>query len=654
MGRSKHIDLVCVIAMIVALAVSIALIAGNLSLSEDTAEAAASSEQFTANDLNADWSTDSATTITLNGTTGKVVGNGAYIYNGNLYIVYAGSYVITGELTDGSIIVDADGDDDIYILLNGVSLNCEDSAAFLVENADNVYLTLAEGTENTMTSGDTYSESAEEDGINGTLFSRDDLTINGSGSLTVTGSYYHGIAAKDDLVITGGTITVTASEDGIHANDSVRIANADITIDAGDDGVTVSNDDASDYFYMESGTLTVNSCYEGVEAAAIYVNGGTITVYPTDDGFNSTSNSGDGIVINDGIITVINENGSDADGFDSNSSITINGGTVTINVPSNGSCALDYGSENNGTLTINGGTVFAAGSSMMLEEVSEESAQGFIVYTDSSFEAGSTLTLTDAEGNALISSDLQVGCSAVIISAAGMESGSSYTLTDGTTSAAVTAGENAASSGMGGGNMGGGGQMGGGRMENSDGSTDSSSSSEDGGMDQSEMTPPDGSDGEMPEDMELPEDMEDMEMPDMSDMELPDGADMSEMTPPGESAESDSGSSDSESADTDSADSDTAESDSSTADASGNEGMKGGMNRPGSTSDSSESEDGQMMEENNGQGQDHGSEEMREFGEDQEETETYDVGPATFVMIGVSVLILLIGLVIAWRFKGKI
>ncbi len=638
MGRSKHIDLVGVIAMIAALAISIALIAGNRSLQAESTDEVTATEQFTANDLNADWSTDSATTITLNGTTGKVVGNGAYIYDGNLYIVYAGSYVISGELTDGSIIIDADGDDDIQILLNGVSLNCEDSAAFIVENADNVYLTLAEGTENTMTSGSTYSESAEEDGINGTLFSRDDLTINGSGSLTVTGSYYHGIVAKDDLVITGGTITVTASEDGIHANDSVRIANADITIDAGDDGVTVSNDDASDYFYMESGTLTINSCYEGVEAAAIYIEGGTITVYPTDDGFNSTSNSGDGIIVNDGTITIINTNGSDADGFDSNSSITINGGTILISVPSNGSCALDYGSENQGTLNLNGGTVIATGSSTMLEEVSEDSAQGFIVYTDSSFTAGSTLTLTDEAGNVLISTDLSVDCSAVIISTAGLENGSTYTIASGETSASVTAGENS-SMGMGGG-MGGGGmdQKGFGGMqqpgssENSS-SEDSSDSSESG--DTSQMTPPNGSsDMEMPDmsDMELPEDGE---MPDMSDMELPEDGempDMSDMTPPDGS---DMGQQDS---------SETADA-SDGSDSSEDSESTDGMTRPDGTDGS---ENGQMA---GGKG-DH-DDQMMEFGENSEETETTTVSTATFVLIGISILIMLIGLIVAWRYKGK-
>ncbi len=664
MGRSKHIDIVCVIALIAALVITVCMYAaGSISSADSDSTDPIASEQFTEADLTSEWDSASATYITLNGTTGKVTGNGAYIYNGNLYIVYAGTYVISGELSDGSVIVDADGDDDIQIVLNGVNLTCTDTAAFIVENADNVYLTLAEGTENTISDGDTRSESAEEDGVNGALFARDDLTINGSGSLTVTGNYRHGIVAKDDLVITGGTITVTAVEDAMHANDSVRIADADLTIDAGDDGITVSNDDATDYFYMESGTLTINSCYEGVEANAIYIEGGTITVYPSDDGFNATGSSGDGIIVNDGVITIINESGMDADGMDSNSSITINGGTVTISVPSDGSnTALDYGSENQGTLSLNGGTVIAAGSSSMLEEVSEESGQGFLISTETSGSAGSIIVVTDASGNTVLEAESYGSFSALILSSSGITNGDTYTISVDGTETEVTAGENSGSSmSMGGGgmNMGGGGMnMGGGHGGNTrddsgsaessigDKTEDSAGESTDG-----DFTPPDGTeDGEftLPDgtesgDMELPEDGEMPTMPDGTDsgngqmpgggmqmpgssesgeMTLPDDAESGEMTPP-----------------------DDAESGEMTLP----ENADGEM-----PSQSEDSESGEADADQRGQG---GRDEQMmgpgmEDREDSEE-ETSSIGTATFVLIGISFIFILIGLLIAWRFKGK-
>ncbi len=446
MKTSKHIDLVCVIALIVALVIAASMY--RVTKTTDSTTTVVDSEQFTSYDLNADWDTSSATMITLDGTTGTVTGNGAYIYEGDLYIVYSGYYVISGELSDGSIIINADGSDDIWIQFDGVSLTCSDNAAFIVENADNVYLTLAENSENSITDSSSYSETAEDEGVNAALFSHDDLTINGSGSLTITGNYKHGLVAKDDLAITGGNITIVAIEDGIHANDSVRIAEANITIDAGDDGITVSNDDATDYFYIESGTVTVNTCYEGIEANDIYINGGDIYIYPTDDGLNATGTEGDGIVINDGSITVINENGQDADGLDSNSSITINGGYVYVSVPTDGT-ALDYGSESQGTLSINGGTVIAAGSSMMLESISEESQQGFLMATDVSGSAGSTVIVSDSSGNEVLEATVDGQFTALILSSNKITSGKEYTITIDGTQTTVTANENNGVSSMG-------------------------------------------------------------------------------------------------------------------------------------------------------------------------------------------------------------
>ncbi len=421
-----------------------------------TGEEISSSDQFTENDLNTDWNTNSATHIKLNGSSGNVTGNGAYIYNGDVYIVYAGYYVISGNLTDGTVIIDADGDDDIFIMLDNVELYAEDTAAFYVEKADNVYVTLAEGSENYISSGSVYSEEAVEDGINGTIFSRDDLTINGEGSLTIESSYEHAIVAKDDFVVAGGALSITASEDGIHANDSVRIAEASIVIEAGDDGVTVSNDDASDYFYMESGSLTVNNCYEGVEAASIYVEGGEITLYPNDDGFNATSSQGDGIVVNDGTIKILNDSGNDADGFDSNGSITINGGFVFISLTSSGiNCALDYGSENGGILMINGGAVIACGSSSMLEEVSEDSAQSFLVFTEGSGEAESMLIVMDEDENVLIEETIPNSFSAAILSTEEIVTGETYTVLINDVEYTATAGENSSGGfSMGGGSFG--------------------------------------------------------------------------------------------------------------------------------------------------------------------------------------------------------
>ena len=414
---------------------------------------------FTASDLNGSWSVSGATRITLTGDGGHVVGSGAYILNGDVHILYPGEYVLSGELTNGSVIIDADKEDKIWLLLDGVSLHCEDSAAIVVEQAKKVFLTLADGTENVISSGASYSSQAVSAKIDGAVYSRDDLTINGGGSLTVTAPYKHGIVCNDDLVIAGGTIHITAKQDGVHANDSVKFANADLTINAGDDGITVSNDGETALLYVESGRISIPSCYEGLEAIDITIAGGVIDIRPTDDGINANGRGGNSVInITGGDITVINETGRDADGLDSNGSLYVSGGSIFISVNTS-SCALDYGSENGGVCKISGGTVIAAGGSAMAEGFDSSSEQGFIMYNTSANPAGTTVSLKNSAGAVLVSETIPCGFSSVVISTPELQMGEICTVSIGGTEAEITVDNSSGFGGMGGW---GGGQQGGG------------------------------------------------------------------------------------------------------------------------------------------------------------------------------------------------
>lgn len=111
--------------------------------------------------------------------------------------------MISGELSDGNLVIEADRDDKIWLLLDGAAIHCEDDAAIRVEQAGKVFLTLADGTENSITSGAEYDGDVVSSGVDGAIYSRDDLTINGNGTLSVTAGYRHGIVCNDDLVITG-------------------------------------------------------------------------------------------------------------------------------------------------------------------------------------------------------------------------------------------------------------------------------------------------------------------------------------------------------------------------------------------------------------------------------------------------------------------
>jgi len=472
MSTGKHFSALCALVLALALAVTVLFMNGEALgirvVRDEDSEANEDSGYFTTNDQNTAWT--AATTITLSGDTATVSGSGAYANGGSVTIASAGYYDVTGTLTDGSLMVDAGKNAKVFLRLNGVAITCSDDAAIRVNQADKVFLTLAEGTENTVTSGENYSEAALADKTDGAIFAHDDLTINGSGALTVTAAYKHGIAANDSLRITGGKITVTAPADTVHVNDSLHITGAAITLSAGDDAIHSDTSVA-----ILGGSLTVNTCCEGIEAPEILIEDGAVTVTSTDDGINAcgtetSDGSLPGVTISGGTVTLLNPSGRDADGIDSNGNIDINGGLVYISlVGDGGNCALDYGSENGGACCINGGTVVACGGSTMLETMSENSAQPSILYAGTTQAAGTEIPLQTADGETLLTYAAPNSFSAVLVSCPEMTTGSTYTLTLGDTAqeipltqVATTYGVSGGMDGDRGGNMGGGmGNMGG-------------------------------------------------------------------------------------------------------------------------------------------------------------------------------------------------
>lgn len=185
---------------------------GSSSIGESTASESTtqSRETYTYSDYELDDSYDesSAALITLSGDSAESNGTGVTISGSTVTISREGCYILRGELTDGQIIVDAGDTDQVQLVLDGVSITCSDSSPILVRNADKVKVTLAADSENTLTDGASYAE--DDDNPDAALFSKDDLILNGSGTLTATGNYKHGIAGNDDLVITGGTYNVTS------------------------------------------------------------------------------------------------------------------------------------------------------------------------------------------------------------------------------------------------------------------------------------------------------------------------------------------------------------------------------------------------------------------------------------------------------------
>ncbi len=225
-------------------------------------------EMFSKRDLSGEYDENEAVKITCSDKTFKVEGEGASVSDNVLTIKDEGVYVITGTVKDGRIVVEADDSAKVQIVLNGCSVTSSDYSAIYVKSADKVFLTLADGTENTITDGKTYKDDSEESSVDSAIFSKSDLTVNGTGSLTVNGNMSHAIVSKDDLKITGGNIKVTSAGSAVTGKDSVRIADGTIEITSGGDGIKSTNEEDSSkgYVYISGGKIKITSENDGIQA----------------------------------------------------------------------------------------------------------------------------------------------------------------------------------------------------------------------------------------------------------------------------------------------------------------------------------------------------------------------------------------------------
>ena len=333
------------------------------------------SSYFTEKDYDTSYDESTASKIELSGSSASVSGDGVTVSGSTVTISKAGTYVISGQSDGVQIKVEADKSDDVKLVLKGATMT-NTNAAISATSAGHVYLTLAEGTTNSLSD----SSSNSDDKANAALFSKVDLTINGSGTLTVDGKKNNGIKANDTLHITGGTYNIIAVGDAFNVNDELNITGTTMTIDAKEDGVKVDNDDdltvgnmylanntitvtagddgihASGNLVIDSGTYTVKNSTEGIEGKAITINGGDINVYATDDGVNAANKNAQQsdiyFTMTGGNLTVEVGQG-ETDPIDSNGNITVTGGTIKLI----GQSGFDF----DGTATYTGGDIYLNG-----------------------------------------------------------------------------------------------------------------------------------------------------------------------------------------------------------------------------------------------------------------------------------------------------
>lgn len=530
-------------------------------------------DMFTDCDKEVGYDEDTATAITLSDDASSCDSSSVSISDNTITITDEGTYLLTGSLSDGQVIVNAD-DKKVQLVLDSVDINCDTSAALYVKAADKVFVTLASDSKNTLSNTNDFV-AIDDNNIDAVIFSKDDLTLNGSGTLTVTAKYGHGIVSKDDLVITSGTYQITAAKHALSGQDSVRIADGILTLNAGTDGIHSENtdDDAKGFIYIANGDISITADSDGFDAEeTLQVDGGNIEVYAGDDGLHSDDDliitagtinvtksyeglEGMTVTIEDGDISVVssddginasgdgtsgessqggtppekpddsdstedrpeppngfdkNDNSSadsnsdsntnskpadlpdgnagpgdgnggpgggnggpgggnggpdgsngglgggmeeatdynliqisggkiyinaSGDGIDSNGNLTVTGGEIYVDGPtSGGDGALDC----SGTALISGGTVIAVGSSGMAENFDSSSAQGSMITTVSDSMITGDITLTDSEGNTIVSYSPSKEYSSVVISCADLKEGETYTLVAGDTSTSVS------------------------------------------------------------------------------------------------------------------------------------------------------------------------------------------------------------------------
>jgi hypothetical protein len=279
-------------------------------------------------------SAETAVQIMLAGDSITVEGSGAAVNGSTVTIITPGVYNLTGTLNDGQIVVDTDQEGTVNLILSGVNITNSSTSPIFISSADKTILTLAEGSQNIVTDGATYVfSSAEVDEPNAAIFSKDDLVINGSGSLTVNANYNNGIASKDYLRIVSGNITVNAVNDGIKGRNYIAVKDATITVNAGGDGLQSNNDEdaTKGYILIEGGIFKITTGLDGIQAETqLTVNSGTLNL------------------ITGGGNTVNYESEESAKGLKAGVSVTIAGGTINID-------SADDAVHANGSVMVSGG-----------------------------------------------------------------------------------------------------------------------------------------------------------------------------------------------------------------------------------------------------------------------------------------------------------
>lgn len=350
------------LSMLIVSAVAVTAMGCSNNTNESSKSAASSNINVSVSDSSDESaSADVKAKITLSNNSISAEGDGVEVVDKTITINSGGTYEVSGTLEDGQIIVDSADEINVYIVFNGVDISCSNSAPIYVKSAKNTIITLADNSENYLSDGSEYLyEEVNDDGTvtdepSACIFSKDDLTINGNGTLNVVGNYNNGIASKDDLKITAGTVNVTAINNGLKGKDSITIKGGEITVNSTGDGVKSDNteDTTKGYIIIEGGSLNITSGGDGIQAeTTLTISDGDINIVSGGGSSNAATHAesfqmGPWANPSNTSSSSSSETGS-AKALKAGTALTVDGGNITID-------SADDSIHTNDTVTINGG-----------------------------------------------------------------------------------------------------------------------------------------------------------------------------------------------------------------------------------------------------------------------------------------------------------
>ena len=380
------------------------------------------SELFSDRDFETDYDESKSAKITLSGDSASCSSDAVEISGSTITIKDEGTYILSGTLDNGMIIVNADKTDKTQLVLNNVSIHSETSAPVYILQADKVFITIAEGSSNTLSNGGTFT-AIDDNNIDAVIFSKEDLTLNGAGTLTITSPAGHGIVSKDSLKLTSGTYDISSASHALTGKDDVCAANANFTLTSGKDGIHAENTDdtALGLVYIQSGTFTIASEGDGISAASyMQIDDGNFNIISgggSANAENKTSDSwgnfmgggmgGGGRVPGSGKNSTMGNSAGKASaagsaGTDHNGTATDTGADTTTDTDSDDDSTSIKAIKASGNLTINGGTFTIDSADDSIHSNASITVHGGtfdIASGDDGFHADETLTITSASIN---------------------------------------------------------------------------------------------------------------------------------------------------------------------------------------------------------------------------------------------------------------